>query len=191
MTTSGTWRLFVAVPIGEELRSELAASVEEWRERPDLTGLRWTDPAAWHLTLLFLGATDPGRVEDISSAIRAVVAHHEPMELTTGGLGGFGSTAKARVAWYGIHDADGGLRRLADDLRAALAPHEPGRFRAHVTLGRARGEPVDLRAWIREARLPAGRFAVADVHLMRSRLGRGPARYETLDRAALGVPVRV
>jgi hypothetical protein len=41
------WRCFVAVPLGEQLRGELARAVTELRARVPLLDeyLRWTDPA--------------------------------------------------------------------------------------------------------------------------------------------------
>jgi RNA 2',3'-cyclic 3'-phosphodiesterase len=183
------WRLFVAVPIGEALRVALAAAVGTWRDRPDLAGMRWTDPSSWHVTLLFLGATDPAAVGTVTLRLEEVAARHEPMTLPTAGLGGFSSTGRARVAWYGIEDPERRLRHLADDVRRALAPAEPPRFRAHLTLGRARDEPVNLRPWIDAVRPPAGELAIEELRLMRSHLGRGPARHETVATARLGVAI--
>jgi 2'-5' RNA ligase len=189
MSTTGRWRLFVAVPLGEELRAALAASLEAWSARPDLDGLRWTDPSAWHVTLHFLGATDPSEAERIGADLARVAAAHEPMRLATGGLGGFPSAGRARVAWYGVADAERRLRRLMADVRLALAPDEAGRFRAHVTLARARSEPVDLRGWIASADPPEGRLEVGEMLLVRSHVGRRPARYETLASLPLGARV--
>lgn len=186
------WRLFVAVPIGEDLRAALASSVASWQSRPDLDGLRWTDPDAWHVTLHFQGATDVGQVPRIVAAMARVAARHEPMHLATDGIGGFPSTGRARVAWYGVADPERRLRDLAEDVRSEMGAEGPNRFRAHVTLARARSEPVDLRPWIAEASAPAGRIEVADIELMRSHLGGGgPARYESVASARLGAPARV
>ena len=185
------WRLFVAVPIGAELSVSLSAAVEGWRARSDLDGLRWSEPDAWHLTLHFLGGTDPAEVERITAALAEVAASHAPMHLASRGLGAFPSAGRARVAWYGVADPERRLRRLADDVRSALALDESGRFRAHVTLARARSEPVDLRSWIDEAVAPEGRLHVDELRLMRSHLGRGPARYEVLATARLGIAVHV
>lgn len=185
------WRLFVAVPIGARLRASLVAAVAGWRPRADLEGLRWSEPDAWHLTLHFLGGADPADVQRITASVADVAASHAPMRLSTGGLGAFPSAGRARVAWYRVADPERRLRRLADDVRSALAPDEPGRFRAHVTLARARSEPVDLRPWIGEAVAPVGRLDVDEVRLMRSHLGRGPARYEILATARLGAAVHV
>ena len=183
------WRLFVAVPIGDELRASLAEAVDDWRDRPELRGLRWTDPVAWHVTLHFLGDTDPAAVRRIVRGLEEIGGGHGSMRLVTGSLGAFPSAGRARVAWYGVSDEADQLRRLADDVRRALAPDEAVRFRPHVTLARARGEPVDLRAWVRAGGGPAGQLEVTEMRLMRSHLGRGPARHETLETVPLGAAV--
>ena len=185
------WRLFVAVPIGSELRDSLAASVRDWSAREDLAGLRWSDPASWHLTVHFLGATPPTAVASIVRSLEHLASGHSPMRLATGGLGGFPSPARARVAWYGVDDGDGSLGRLAGVVRQAFASTDEAiAFRPHVTLARARRGPVDLRRWLREADAPIGELDIAGLSLMRSHLGAGPARYEALATVPLGVPVR-
>jgi 2'-5' RNA ligase len=184
------WRCFVAVPTPARLRAALAEASTSWRSRPDLAGLRWAEPASWHLTLAFLGATDPDRVPAITAALAQAAAQHRPWRAATGGLGGFPSAARARVAWYGVADPDRALARLSAAIRAVVEIDQPAHFRQHITLARARREPVDLRAWIAEGGAPAGHLPVYRVQLMRSHLGRGPARYETLATATLGGPPR-
>ena len=183
------WRCFVAVPIGEELRADLKAAVDPWR---DLGGLRWTDPVGWHVTLAFLGSVDVDRVPRLAGSLAPVAERHAPISLATGGFGAFPSPRHARVAWYGVEDADGRIERLAADVALALGLEAPRRFRPHMTLARARRQPVDLRSWLASASAPEGRLAVDRMELMRSHTGRGLARYETLATIALGgVPARV
>ena len=184
------WRLFVAVPIGEWLRADLAAAVAGWRERPDLAGLRWTDPEGWHITLAFLGAVDPGEINQLAARMEAVASRHGPMQLRSAGLGAFPAAGRARVAWYGIADSEGALTRLASDLRSDLVPDAVGDFHPHVTLARARRRPVDLRGWS-AASSPEGTLAVDRIALMRSHIAREPARYEQIAAAGLGVAAHV
>ena len=179
------WRCFVAVPLPAELRSALALVVDRWRDRPDLRDLRWTDPDGWHMTLAFLGPTAPEAVPDLVSALDDAAAAHAPTILRAGGVGGFPTAGRARVAWYGVDDADRRLRAIARDVRAAVGLDPRAPFRAHVTLARARHDPVDLRPWASTASAPEGRLPIDRVDLMRSHLGRGPARYETLATAML------
>jgi RNA 2',3'-cyclic 3'-phosphodiesterase len=188
---SERWRCFVAAPIGDELRSSVAASLATWRERPDLAGLRWTEPESWHLTLAFLGSVEADAVPGIAEAVSAVAERSWPMTLAGGGLGAFPSSSRATVAWYGIVDGDGSLRRLAHDLRATLGLDESEPFRPHVTIARARGRPVDLRAFLAGERGPSMSFRTDRLELMRSHLGRRPARYEVVESAILGEPAHV
>src|SRR5688500_962789 len=136
------WRCFVAVPLGESLRLELSKAVADWRSQSPADALRWADPDAWHLTLAFLGSTDPDDVPRIAAAVGDVAAKHEPMEALTGRLGAFHRPGSARVLWYGVADGDGRLAALAEDLATALDLSDDEPFRAHVTLARARRRAV-------------------------------------------------
>ena len=185
------WRCFIAVPLGGALRRDLALAVDLWRERPDLARLRWTDPDAWHVTFAFLGSVPESSVPTILEAVAEVARAHAPMSRTTGGLGAFPTARRARVAWYGVADPDARLGSLATDLTRSLGLEAPGPFHPHVTLARVRGTPADLRSWLGTATAPEGALVADRVHLMRSHLGAGAARYETLASIPLGVHARV
>ena len=185
---SAGWRCFVAVPLDDALRSDLARAVADWRTQPPADALRWAEPDAWHLTLAFLGSIDPDDVPGIMATLSRVAAAHEPTEVATGRLGAFHRPGSVRVLWYGVADGDGRLAALAGDLADALALSDDEPFRAHVTLARARRRPVDLRGWIEpaSASAPDGLLTIDRIALMRSHVGAGPAQYETLATFALG-----
>jgi 2'-5' RNA ligase len=185
---SDAWRCFVAVGLGDALRARLAASLATWRGRDDLAGLRWSDAESWHLTLAFLGDIEPATIDDLAAALRSVAVTHQPMRLRTGGLGGFPSASRARVAWYGVEDEGGRLRRLADDVGRAvdLVPDRP--FTAHVTMARATHGWIDLRSWIAEADPPAGSLSIDRIALVRSHRDRGSGHYRELASVPLGPP---
>ncbi|HSJ00367.1 MAG TPA: RNA 2',3'-cyclic phosphodiesterase, partial [Patescibacteria group bacterium] len=154
---------------------------EPWMGRRDLEGLRWSDPSAWHLTLAFLGEIDASAVSKVVSLARGVAERHGPMRLPAAGVGAFPTPGRASVAWYGIGDPRSGLAALARDLGSELGVEVGDPFRPHVTLARARREPVDLRRWISDAAQAApATIVVRRIELMRSHRGRGPAAYETL-----------
>lgn len=184
---SERWRCFVAAPIGDSLRSALAQTVAGWT----LEGLRWTDPANWHLTLAFLGPTDLGHVASIEDVMQKVASAHGPMHLRTGGLGAFPSSGRARVLWYGVEDPAGELAALARDLHAELGVEMAGPYRPHLTLARARRQPLNLVPGLADASAPAGELVVDRLQLIRSHLGGGPARYEVVSSASLGVAAHV
>jgi 2'-5' RNA ligase len=193
--TERPWRCFVAVQIDDHLRRGLTRAVHAWRRRPDCADLRWTDADGWHLTLAFLGSTDPGRVAVIAAALERAAGSQPPFAVHAGGVGAFPSRARARVAWYGFADPDRRLAGLAVSVREALGIEPEARpFRPHVTLARARADAaIDLRAWVASgaAEAPSAELRVDAIRLMRSHLGRGPARYEELAAMPLGVEASV
>lgn len=185
---STDWRCFVAVPLVDALRGELAKASAGWRTQPPADALRWAEPDAWHLTLAFLGSIAPDDVPGVAATLSRVAAAHEPTEVATGRLGAFHRPGSVRVLWYGVADPDHRLAAFAGNLADALDLSGDEPFRAHVTLARARRRPVDLRGWIEtaSASAPDGRLAVDRIALMRSHLDEGPARYETLATFTLG-----
>jgi 2'-5' RNA ligase len=185
------WRCFVAVPISEGLRGSLATAAEAWRAHPDGAGLRWTEPASWHITLAFIGLIPLADVEPVTACIQRVARGAAPMRLATGGLGAFPSPRRARVLWYGVADADGGLAELAGALAAALDLEPATPFRPHLTLARARRSPVSVVDLVAQADAPRGRIDVDRIDLMRSHLGGGPAHNERLASVPLEVATHV
>lgn len=186
-------RLFVAAPIDDELRRALRDTVSRMRRDPVTNDLRWTDPAGWHLTVAFLGDRPDAHVERLASALRSAVAGRAPVELRGGGLGAFPSPRAARVVWYRFDDSSGRLAALAVDVRRAVdANGAAGPWRPHLTLARtpgAAGRP--LAAWLAAQTSPDGRLIVDRLDLMRSRLGGGPAIYETMASVVFDAPVAI
>jgi RNA 2',3'-cyclic 3'-phosphodiesterase len=185
------WRCFVAIPIGEALRDDLRTAVDGWRGREDLAGLRWADPDGWHVTLAFLGSIDAASVAGVVERLATVAEANPATRSATGGLGAFPSASRARVAWYGVEDGGGRLAALAFDVGVAVELETSRPLRPHLTLARARREPVDLRSWLASASAPEGVLVADRIELMRSHIGGRPARYETLAAITLGVPAGV
>jgi 2'-5' RNA ligase len=182
------WRCFVAVPLDDDLRMSLGTAIDRWREDPATDGLRWVRPEAMHLTLAFLGSVESSVVAAVEREIERVAGRHRPSSHATGRLGAFARPGSARVLWYAVHDPHGSLATIATDLEHSLQLDASEPYRPHVTLARARRRSVDLRGWIEEASAasPEGTLDVTELRLMRSHLGGGPARYETLAAFLLG-----
>ena len=181
-------RLFVAVWPPPPVVDVLAAL-----ERPAAAGVRWTDPAQWHVTLRFLGDVAEDSVPDVVAALADVAARLAPAEAVLGSaLAAFGPSV--------LYAPVDGLAAWADPLGAGRASGrsvaaratEPGTaFVGHVTVARGRRgrgpQRGDVRPLVGTA-LPAGpRTWVADSFaLVRSHLGHDGARYETLALFGVG-----
>ena len=180
------WRCFWAVPLPEDLRGSLAAAVDEMRADPAVDAeWRWADPDGWHVTLAFLGAVDADALPGLLTSVSAEVGGEAPFSVTAGGVGGFPSGRRARVLWYGVADPDGRLRSLAARVAAASGIVDAGPFRPHVTLARSRDRHGAPPPSAPEGAMREGSVEVDRVTLLRSHLGRGPARYEALGDAPL------
>lgn len=184
------WRCFVGVPIGEPLAGELRSAVTPLRAAASAESddLRWIDPAAWHLTLAFLGPTAMEEVPRLTEALAQVASDHAPFTIPTGGLGAFPSRRDVRILWFGLADRSRRLADLAIAVRIAVGCETSSPFRAHLTLARAhgdRGVAVPDTTW--KVPMPAGQMPVEQLILYRSHTKLGSASYETLATATLGL----
>jgi 2'-5' RNA ligase len=171
-------RLFVAADIPDDVRGRLAEAIEPLREQ--LPAARWTPPANWHVTLKFLGSTEPRLVEWVTESVEGAASSAAPFRTSVAGLGAFPSTRRARVVWAGLDDPGGAFGTLAAALDEALAREfepEVRSFSAHLTVARLR-EPAPV-----PGELPAvstASFDVDRVVLYRSRLQRPAPIYEPI-----------
>ncbi|MBK8976619.1 MAG: RNA 2',3'-cyclic phosphodiesterase [Planctomycetes bacterium] len=172
----GALRLFIAIELPDPIRALLERELEALRAlRADLGLVR---AAQLHVTLRFLGDTDPTRIAEVEVAMREAAERHAPFPLRIEGAGRFPPRGAPRVFWVGLGGEVAALASLAHDLEGALrtrrfAP-EPKPFTAHVTLGRARGprglRDVEAHLATRGPTLRSEDFDVAALRLFRSEL---------------------
>jgi RNA 2',3'-cyclic 3'-phosphodiesterase len=147
-------RLFVGVWPSEDVLDAIEAM-------PRTGEARWTGRDQWHVTLRFLG-----EVEDPTpwiERVHAVASQFPPRTVT------LGPETKMLGRDVLVIPASG-----LDDVAGALTDE---RFRGHLTLARRAqrslaGTPITA-AW-----------ELRDIALVRSHLGGGPARYETIATGA-------
>lgn len=178
-------RLFVAIEIPPSAVDAVAAAVAPIRSA--FPAARWAPAENWHVTMKFLGAADPRRLDRIGERIDGVAAHAVAPRTRLSGLGCFPSAARARVLWVGLDDAPGRMAELALGLDAALSKDfkpETRPFSAHLTVARS-DPPLDLTA-VLDATAPSSEpFTVRELVLVRSHLRRPAPRYEALRRFPL------
>jgi 2'-5' RNA ligase len=181
-------RLFVSVDC-TPLAEAIAAVQAPFRDRP---GLRPTDPEQAHLTLKFLGDTDPDRVDELVDAVEAAVeaAGVGPFEAELAGYGAFPSESYISVVWLGVQAGSEELTRLheAVERRTTALGFDPEEhaFTPHVTL--ARMDHAGAKEHVRRTldREPeVGRLAVEAVELTESTLTDDGPVYDRLAAVAL------
>ncbi|MEW6722857.1 MAG: RNA 2',3'-cyclic phosphodiesterase [Candidatus Micrarchaeota archaeon] len=168
-------RLFVAVPVPEELRAKAAALGEEIRQ----DGVVPVRPQNMHLTLRFLGDVAPQKLPEIKEKLGSVRFGRFGCALK--GVGVFPNENYVRVVWAGC-ESGGGLEALAAKVAEALrGMGGDERFAAHLTIARVK-KKLDLRAFLaRHKDGDFGSFEAARFGLVESVLGgpKGP-EYRTL-----------
>jgi 2'-5' RNA ligase len=163
-------RLFFALWPDEGVRAQLS----DWsRELKALCGGRPTRAPNLHLTLVFLGTVESGRVADVERAAAGVAPVAATLLLDRPGF-----WKSNRICWAGASASPAAIERLALDLRGALARAGIGfdakPFATHVTLLRGAREPRAMPA------LAPIRWEVDGFVLARSQPRAGGGRYEVV-----------
>lgn len=202
-------RMFVAVVPTDPVREHLADFLKP------RTGLRWSPPDQWHVTLAFLAAVPEHAVDELVERLGATAARRAPFTARLSGAGAFPHAGRASVLWLGVDQIDPAgvqptpgeadaprptrgqtpLHRLALGARAAAnaagAAPDGRAFLPHLTLARLR-RPIEATSWLRVLDTYTGPpWRVDRIDLVASHLGQGPGRhprYETVATLRLGGP---
>lgn len=186
----------MALEIPLALRQELERRAAALRR--DVPRASWLRPDAMHLTLSFLGETDPELLPRLHRELAGACAAGAPLALRLHDVGAFPPRGKARVLWTGLA-APGGepcaaLAALRSEVgravfRAASVEPDARPFHPHVTLARCR------QPWPRDAvesfrasfgEPPAATFTVRQGTLFESELHPAGARYRVVGTYPLG-----
>lgn len=134
-----TQRLFVG--IGFE--ANFAAQVETWMkklrktaDRKDLT-VKWTPKDNLHVTLVFLGDTEPEALLGIEAALARVAERRAGFAVKIRNVGAFPTIEQARVLWLGVQRSQA-LLDLQSDLEKELGFPPSEDYVPHLTIARLR-----------------------------------------------------
>lgn len=177
-------RAFAGIELPEAVRGALA--VQQFL----LPLPRKVEPAAMHLTLVFLGDCPEPALEAAHEGFLSLRAASFPIMLQ--GFGLFGHD-RPRAAWAGVAPCQPlmSLQAKVETIaRRAGCPVDARKFVPHVTLGRfPPPAPPDIlrleRAVAMGSLFRAGPWEVREVTLWQSHLGRKTAHYDVLARYPL------
>jgi 2'-5' RNA ligase len=170
-------RLFVAIPIPDEVRQRLLAISSGVR------GARWVRPEGMHITLFFAGEMDRDQANDLDAELETV--QMPAFELSCRGLGYFERGSRIKSVWAGIEPSES-LVYLHDRVESAAVKagfeRETRKFTPHITLARLKGGRADdIGPWIEtHDHLSTPPFTVEGFTLYRSHLAREGAMYDPM-----------
>jgi len=176
-------RLFVALNLNDDVRAAISKYCDKLRT--EFPAARWVRPEIIHVTLKFIGEVANDLQTKIESALGEV--HSDaPVEMVFRGTGFFPDARRPRVFWAGI-EASSNLSDIAGQVESRLEPlgivRETREFKPHLTLARiteSRGIEKLHEALRRIGAMNFGTLQTSEMHLYRSELGRGGAKYTCL-----------
>lgn len=192
-------RLFIAIPLPDEIRREVASLSRRLQNGFQFTPCRpsWSDPETMHLTLVFLGAMEEKLAEPIGRGLNRVAAGFSPMRLEIKRLGVFPHWRNPRVLWTGIRDRSHQIESLHRALERSMEQfgYRPERkeYHPHLTLARFKslaGVKAAEGIVINHLGFKFGPFETPRVILFKSVLHPSGARHTPLDEALLSLPPR-
>lgn len=138
MLESNAKRLFTAIPIPASIRNIIAAQQQRWQ---NLVAFRkWTHPEDVHITLVFIGQTEPKQLPSLIQEIRKIASSHPPFELSLSSLGSFGRPHKPSILWIGMEGNVDRLRQLQGELHTQIYrlgfPLDQRPYSPHLTVAR-------------------------------------------------------
>ena len=176
-------RLFIAIQIPDNIRAAFAELIQELREVSPRA--KWVRAENLHVTLKFLGHTEPAELDAIKTALQAIRST-AAVQLQFRGLGFFPNEKRPRVFWAGMQSSDN-LARLAVDIDQATHalgfPPDQRPFSPHLTL--ARFEPPGISCKLLQkihahTERSFGLQSAAEFQLIESKLKPTGAEYTTV-----------
>jgi len=183
--TAPRWRLFFAAPLSNAAADSLWSALAPLRDRHP--NARWARRAQLHITLAFLGQTDPDELPRLTEAAALTARQHAPFDVVTDGAGGRADDRRGGVAWLRVEEPtrrfDGLAREL--DWRVGTNLYSRGRPRPHVTVARRIDGALlaDLHDTAESLRTS---WVLDRIVLYRSHPDPGGSRYEALGSSRLG-----
>lgn len=185
----GLFRLFIALPLPETIKDEIAKAQMELRSALPENSVRWTKREQFHLTLKFLGDVEAQRIEPLTHALRCVCEKVSALKLRGEGIAFFPGPRRPRVVWAALHDPQEQLPLLQRAIEIAVQdftgekPEE--KFSGHVTLGRIKQiqrHETEILAGLAAGMVERtfGEWTADTVELVRSELASSGASYTVL-----------
>lgn len=180
-------RIFFAIPLSAEFTEVMKDAQESMQDMPGK--IKWVHPQKIHLTVKFVGDTEPDRVEDLYSAVDDLqLPGTFTITLTETGI--FPNPRRPRVLWVGIEQNDT-LTQTVHTIDEKLADFDVERetrdYHPHLTLGRvkSRGLPGKTVNTFLDLDIPRKSMTVDSIICYRSDLKPSGAEYTALHTTKL------
>lgn len=175
-------RLFIAVPVPEDLKERIVAAQDDIRRVG--VDAKLVARENLHFTVKFLGEMPEEKIQEIKSAIEKACVNFRSFDIGVAGIGAFPSRNYARMVWIsvreGLQDFEN-LIKAVDENVSELGFHKEAEYTPHLTIARIRSgknKAELLKLLKRIGQTQVGKMRVNEVKLMKSTLSRKEPVYE-------------
>ncbi|MBN1499284.1 MAG: RNA 2',3'-cyclic phosphodiesterase [Spirochaetes bacterium] len=178
-------RTFIAVTVPDSVRINLENTAENLIAGLDSRLIRQINLKNLHLTVQFIGDTEPDKIPEIIRIIRDLKIE-EPVNLQVTSPGFFLKRNQPAVLWFGISDTSSGLHgihsRLNEELKKSGLNIYSKNFKPHLTVAYIKPgvNPDLLRRQLDSFKLDYMAFFIREIALFSSILLPAGARHEVL-----------
>ena len=172
-------RLFIAVKLPQNVKAALSSCISDVMKKTNCPMTPVKD-VSMHITLAFLGDTDPREINEIKTVLTDAASKHTAFSLAVDSLGSFSSGGVPRTLLAHIGGDSEALVSLQKDVAYALdelgLDYDRKAFKPHITIARIRNgatplQITKLKQVYKETVLPdTGTFDVKGFTLFKSDL---------------------
>jgi len=134
-------RLFIAVPVEGRTKNLLKQNISKAQKSLDYN-LKWVSGENLHLTLKFLGDTNPEIIPEIKTTLSNTCSPFKKLNLFYNQFGSFPSTDYPKVLFFGLNGDINRLKKLQSSIDNSLTnlgfDKENREYTPHLTFARTR-----------------------------------------------------
>lgn len=151
MMKNSELRLFVAIPIPNEIKRQIADWCDHIKKSNQFPFRKWVYEQDYHITLKFLGACYPNKAEQVKQQLAEAAQGKQQFSLSLSQISFFGRKTAPRIL---LAETTGGmnalleLQRDVEDRMSQVGFEKENRpYRAHITLAKNfTGHSLDYEA---------------------------------------------
>ncbi len=165
-------RLFIALPVSNEVKEEFIKIQREMKVKYDSALIKWADKDQCHITVEFLGEVVENTIGRLQSIIKESIKDWKPLEFSFKNIQAFPNWQSPNVLVMQLDDLSGACRLQSifkQKLEKAGFTVSDRKWKPHLTLGRIKGDIHSLKD-LQHVSVPSIKWAVDRVELIESRL---------------------
>jgi 2'-5' RNA ligase len=168
-----TKRLFLAINLPNEIKSQIAELVLKLQEANKNKLIKWVEEYNFHLTLHFLGDVPEEKISEINQTIESIVQNFTTLNFSlSSSINAFPDLNSPKVIFLDMEELNDGKtiklqQTIGTILRSLGFETDPRPFRLHLTLGHIKFKTI---LQIPNSQLPISNFQINSIDLMESTL---------------------